>query len=471
MNALIENLQGLVKAMEAGSYNAAPSTLTQGPALQVEDLSPVMHNVTFGEEHLKLQKVLKVESCKSTLAQFDRQLSYGQFGGSAQLEGAVGMEETSDFVRVVVPMAFYSHLRNVTLVSTLVQTIDGKKSDERAAEDAAKKIAGDVEFDLFRGKADFSNAGVFDGNPLAIPNLPNMLGLDAQIRASDYQTNAKDLMFDEYGSNLSIVLPVGDFLNPTVIEDAHVRSTMNMGEAKRLIVDPLVLSAYNKQVLGYGAATGTIQRIQVGSTPEASGGDFRKQHTSNGVVDLEASRFLSGKTTWARTRPQAPAAPAVPTFGADGAGAVAAGTYYYVATACNEAGESAPSPISAGRTIAAAASITVNIPAVAGAKYFNVYRGVVNKQGACRFIGRVAAKSDSTGVFVDAGNKVPGFVTGFLLQTDTAGVRELAPYSRMKMAQSQLALPEAHFRFLCLAVYQPRKNVLLDSLKGSLAIA
>src|SRR5216684_5035539 len=71
----------------------------------------------------------------------------------------------SDIVRVVVPMCYYSHIRRVTLVANLVQTVDGKKAEARAAEDAAMKLAGDIEFDLFRGKADFSNAGVFDGNP------------------------------------------------------------------------------------------------------------------------------------------------------------------------------------------------------------------------------------------------------------------------------------------------------------------
>ena len=141
LEKIVETLSGLsvleaaelVKALEAGQYNAAPSTLVQGSALQIEDLSPVMQNVTYSEKHIKLQKVLKVESCKSTLAQFDRQLDYGQFGGSAQLEGAVGQEETSSIVRVVVPMCFYSHLRRTTLVANLVQTVDGKKADERAA--------------------------------------------------------------------------------------------------------------------------------------------------------------------------------------------------------------------------------------------------------------------------------------------------------------------------------------------------
>ena len=53
---MIEQMQGLLKALEAGSYNAAPSTLTQGAALQIEDLSPVMHNVTYQDKHIKIQK-------------------------------------------------------------------------------------------------------------------------------------------------------------------------------------------------------------------------------------------------------------------------------------------------------------------------------------------------------------------------------------------------------------------------------
>jgi len=94
MNNAIEAIQQLTKALEAGGYNAMPSNLVQGSALMVEDLSPVMELITFEDKHLKLAKLIKVESCKSTLAQFDRQLSYGLFGGSAQLEGNIGQDET-----------------------------------------------------------------------------------------------------------------------------------------------------------------------------------------------------------------------------------------------------------------------------------------------------------------------------------------------------------------------------------------
>ena len=148
----INQLQDLYKALEAGITNAAPGQLTQGAALQTEDLSPIMHNVTYTDKTLIIQKMLKVVPVKQTLFQFNRQLSYGIFGGSAMVEGEVGQEETSDFVRLVVPISYYSHIRRVTLAANLVATFDGVKAEDRAASDAALKIAGDIEFDLFRGK-------------------------------------------------------------------------------------------------------------------------------------------------------------------------------------------------------------------------------------------------------------------------------------------------------------------------------
>lgn len=457
----LENLASLVKALEAGGYNAAPSTLVQGSALQVEDLSPVMHNVTFDDSHIKLQKMLKVDTVKSTLAQFDRQLSYGVFGGSAQIEGAVGQENTSDFVRIVVPMAFYSHTRRVTLVANMVEAVDGKKAEERAAADAAKLLAGDIEFDLFRGKADFSNAGVFDGNPASIATGPAMLGLDAQIRQSDAQANAKDAMFGAFGSNDSVVIGVGGTLTQAAIEDAHVRSTMNLGDADKLVVDPKVMSAYNK--ISYGKE----RIILAGSPQEATAADLRKQWVSGGVVNIEASRFLSGRTGGNPPVYAGPAAPAIASTGHTGSGsALAAGTYIYKVTAVNEIGESFPTSTTVS-SVLAGEEVTVTITAQASARFFRVYRTAANgSAGTEKFIGAVAATGSSNVAFKDLGNKIPGFVTGFLVQGDTMAIKELAPYSRLKLAVSDLSIPEAHFRFLTLAVFQPRKNVLLDNIQG-----
>ena len=467
MSQTLDVLTQLAKALEAGNYDAAPSTLTQGGALQIEDLSPVMNNVTFDNSHIKLQKMIGTSDCKSTLAQYNRQLSYGQFGGSAQLEGYVGLENTSDFVRITVPMAFYSAIRRVTIASTMVATVDGKKSDERAAADEALRLAGDIEFDCFRGLDDFSNAGVFDGNPLTIPALPNIHGLGLQIRQSDFQVNSRDLMFAEYGSDDTVVISGGGVsLAQDKIEDAAVRSSINFGTAQKLVVDPIVLANYNKLVFG------KERIVLAGSPQDATGGQLNKQWVSGGTVSIEASQFLRGKAKPARPRSNGPAAPTIALGNSAAGSALAAGVYTYYVTSFSEVGESPASPAVASASITAGDKVTVTIthPGSGVFRGFNVYRSLVGGTAAsARFIGRVVVTpNSSTTVFTDLGNKVPGFVTGYLLDTQGMDMPQLAPYSRLKLAVTDLAIPEAHFRFVTLKVESPRKSVLIDNLKGTI---
>lgn len=461
---MIEQLQSLMKALEAGSYNAAPGQLAQGAALMVEDLSPVMQNVTFDDSHIKLQKMLPSKDVKSQLHQFNRQLDYGIFGGSAQFEGGIGEEDTSNYVRAVVPMAYYSTTRRVTVAANLIGAFDGVKAEDRAAADAAMKLAGDIEFDLFRGQSDFSNAGVFDGNPLAVAKVPNMIGVDQQVRQSDAQSNTQDLMFAEYGSDQTVVLSAGGTLTQSIIEDSSVRSAMNMGAADRLVLDPISLSAYNK------IAHAKERIMLAGSAQEATGAHLRTQWTSSAIVSLEASRFLSGKTRPARARAGSPAAPTIVTADAGAAGSLlAAATYNYYVTSVNMRGESQPSLASAQAVATAGNKVTVTITAAAAAQYYNVYRSDAGGSAAsAKFIGRIAQGAGNP-VFTDLGNRQPGSVTGFLIQGNTMGIAQLAPYSKLKLAVNDLSLPEAHFRFLSLAMYQPRKNVLIENITGQLS--
>jgi len=463
---MVEQLNDLMKALEAGSYNAAPGQLAQGASLQVEDLSPVMENVTFDDSHIKLQKMLAVKDAKSTLVQFNRQLDYGIFGGSAQFEGGIGEEDTSNYVRAIVPMSYYSTTRRVSVAANLIGAFDGKKAEDRAAADAAMKLSADIEFDAFRGQSDFSNGGIFDGNPGAISDMPNMRGVDSQVRESDSLSNTQDLMFAEYGSDQTVVVSVNGTLTQAAIEDAAVKSAMQHGSADKLILDPISLSAYNK------IAHAKERIMLAGSSQESSGAELRKQWTSSALVSLEPSRFLSGKTRPARSRAGSPAAPAAPATAAaaDPASILEAGDYFYKVTAVNERGESIATPAAAALTVAAGEKATITITAVTAAKYYNVYRSEDGGSAAeAKFIGRVKASSAASTAFVDLGNRSPGSVTGYLLQGNTMSLHQLSPYSRLKLAVSDLSLPEAHFRFLCLAAYQPRKNVLLENIDGQLA--
>lgn len=461
---MIEQLQSLMKALEAGSYNAAPGQLAQGSALMVEDLSPVMQNVTFDDSHIKLQKILPSKDVKSQLHQFNRQLDYGIFGGSAQFEGGIGEEDTSNYVRAVVPMAYYSTTRRVTVAANLIGSFDGQKAEDRASSDAAMKLAADIEFDLFRGQSDFSDAGMFNGNPTVVAKIPSMIGVDQQIRQSDAQSNTQDLMFAEYGSDQTVVLSANGTLTQSVIEDAAVRSAMNMGAADRLILDPIALSAYNK------IAHAKERIMLAGSAQEATGAHLRTQWTSSAIVSLESSRFLSGKSRPARNRNSNPLqAPAIVVADAGAASSLlTAANYTYYVTSCNIRGESLPSAASVVTVLADGNKVTVTITAVSGAAYYNVYRSNAGGSAAsAKFIGKIA-QQNSNPVFVDLGNRSPGSVTGFLIQSNTLGLAQLAPYSKLKMAVSDLSIPEAHFRFLSLAAYQPRKNVLVENISGQL---
>jgi hypothetical protein len=460
---MIEQLQSLMKALEAGSYNAAPGQLAQGAALMIEDLSPVMHNVTFDDSHIKLQKMLPSKDVKSQLHQFNRQLDYGVFGGSAQFEGGIGEEDTSNYVRAVVPMAYYSTTRRVTVAANMIGAFDGVKAEDRAAADAAMKLAGDIEFDCFRGQSDFSNAGVFDGNPLAVAKMPNMIGLDQQVRQSDGQQNTQDLMFAEFGSDQTVVISAGGTLTQSIIEDSAVRSAMNMGAADRLVLDPISLSAYNK------IAHAKERIMLAGSAQEATGAHLRTQWTSSAVVSLEASRFLSGKTRPARARSGSPAAPTFSSASTVPSGSLLqTGNYVYYVTACTIRGESLPS---AAATQAVTAGNSVVLTIAGAGQYYNIYRSDLNGSAStAKFIGKVASNGAGSGAsFTDLGNRQPGSVTGFLVQANTMGLAQLAPYSKLKLAVSDLSLPEAHFRFLSLAAYQPRKNVLIENITGQLS--
>jgi hypothetical protein len=457
-----EQLTDLLKALEAGSYNAAPSTLTQGSALQHEDLSPVMELITFDDSHLKLQKLVPKSSKKSTLFQFNRQLDYGIFGGSAQYEGGIGEEDTSNYVRATVPMAYYSTTRRVSVAANMVGTFDGVKAEDRASKDAAMKLAADIEFDLFRGQCDFSNAGVFDGNPLAIADVPNMRGVDSQIRESDSIANTQDLMFAEYGSNQSVIVAVNGVLSQSDIEDAAVKSAMQHGRADKLMLDPIALSKYNKIAFAK-------ERIMLAGSPQdSSGANLRTQWTSSAVVSLEPSRFLSAKTSPARARQGSPSAPSLSAAAAaDAASQIAAGTYVYYVTAVSERGESVKSA-NASQAIAAGERADLTIGAVSGAKYFNVYRSNAGGSAlSAKFIGRTKASSGST-IFVDLGNRQPGSITGFLLQMDTMEQAELASFSSLDLAVSNLSMPKAFYQFLCIGAKQPRKNVLMDGVSASI---
>ncbi len=459
-----KQIQELMKALSAGSYNVAPDALRQGPALLVEDVSPLYHNQSYEDRHIFLQKELTVKKVKSVTVQFNRKLAHGRFGGSARAEGAIGRERTSTWNRVAVPMCYYSEIRRVTVPATFVETQGGDKIEDLESESGELNLAGDFEFDFFRGCDDYSNAGLFDGNPNLVPAVPNIRGLQVQIRQSDASLLTQDLMFLAYGSGLSSTVQIGTTLGQDNIEDMSVRSAMNHGTAELLLVDPLVQSAYNK------IAYNKERIVLAGSPQDMTGADLRRQSTYNGMIQVRASRFLSGKFRPNLPQDGAPGTPSATSSQTAGSTTFLLNqTYVYLVTAENDEGESAAGTVATVTIGGNGQSVALAISAGSSPtpKSYNIYRsGNGGTAATARFIGRVPYAGTTT-TFTDLNNKIPGFVTGVLVQPDTMDVAELAPYSRMKLAISDLSLPEAHFRFATLRVFSPKKNVLGENLRGS----
>lgn len=461
---MLDQLQSLMKALEAGSYNAAPSTLVQGAAYQIEDLAPVMVNVTAAEETIKLQKMLDSRNTKSNLYQYNRKLSVGRFGGTAAFEGMLGAKKTGQAARLVVPMAYYVDTREHSLVANAVETFDKVTAEERQAQDAALNLAQDIEFDLFTGNSDFSNQGVFDGNPALVPPLPNMRGVDLQVRASNFERNSQDLMFYSYGSSATVVFSAGGgTLTQSLIEDIAVRSALNMGRADKLMLDPSSLSSYNK------ISQAKERIVLAGSPQEATGSHLRTQWTSSGAVTLEMSQYLRKQISPINQIYQGvPAAPTLATADGGAAGSLlTAGSYSYVASAVNQYGEGPTSAVSTVTVTATGDKVTATIGAVAGALYFRVYRtGNAGAPGSELFIGNVAAAPAGSTTFTDLGNRSPGSLTGFLIQKDAMHMGELSGFKKLQLGISQLSINNAFYRWVTLAVEAPRKNAIVENLLG-----
>lgn len=460
----------LSKGLEAGYRIGSPGTFTQGAALQRENLSPIMYNATYTNKQLLLTKELPELKATSTTVEYNRQLSYGVLGSSATLEVSAGQDNTGDYVRDFMPVKFYTVNNRVSFAAGAIQSFDGKNNVQRESENAAMKIIGDQELDYFRGQSDFSNGGVFDGNPLAIPQtIANMRGIDIQVRQSDNNINTQDFMLAEYGNADSNIIFVGGVMSQSNIEDAQKRSVLNFGLAENLYSGVAQRVAYNK-------ATQSKERIVLAGTPQVNqGATIGTQWVTNGAVQIHSSVFLDGKSRPpVKTSAQAPSNPTI-------ALAQAAGTttfkinevYSYYATAQNETGESLIGSAISNITIAANGNfvtVTITPPVVAAARWFNVYRSVgtagATSKANMKFIGRVANSGLATTAFIDLNNKVPGSATVFLLDKDGLERHMLIPFEATDAAIIDTSMRKIFYSFGCGIVKLPRKSALLDSVTG-----
>lgn len=471
-------VDALNKALSAGSgYTGSPTSLSGGGALQVESLEPSLKSVTYEMKILKLWPIINKTQAYNTVEEYNRQLSYGAQANGGFFDadsGAAPDAHDANYSRELEIIRYIGTTRVVSHPLTLVRSNHGPVIAEQI-KNGNMWILEQLERQLFEGNGFFeTSTGTFTGAAASLPVGSGNIkfnGLEKQIRAGDTASTAQYTGFDGYNdaTTQSVIIDrAGAIIDEDALETAGQRSLDNFGVPTHAMLDNKTHSDTSKLFF-------PKERIPNMGVVEGNAGFVLNDFVSSaGVYKIVGNRFLSPRRT-----PLVAAltgAPATPVIGststsANAASSLATGTYSYRVSAFNSSGESL-AVAQSSQAVVAGNQINVIISAgTTGATYYAAFRAPVGTTTGHEFIGFVA---DSTGngggaTFVDAGNKLPGLSTGFLLQLDPETItwRQLAPLMKI-----DLAILGAAFRWMQLLygtpiVFIPRRNVIWSNVGRS----
>ncbi len=465
-----QELDSLLKSLQSGNYNAQPSTLTNGTALQVESLDASLRSTTFSEKTLKLWPIIPKDRAYNTYEEYNRRTSFGesQNGGFFDADsGAQPDEETAAYNRQGQNIKYIGTTRIVSHPLTLVRNAHGPVIAQEI-KSGTQWIIQQVERQLFEANGFFEEgaSGNFTGAVADIPTSSiKFNGLEQQIRSGNNDSKAKYTGWEGYGDTQSVVYDIrGAVPNEDNIEESCLRSLENFGTPSHLIVPPRVhkdlsVAFYPKErVNPMGVADGKAGFV------------LTEFYSSAGIIKIMGDKFLNPKQfSLSAAQTGAPATPATPTAAAeaDATSQLAASTYYYTVSALNNKGESLASA-EVAQAATAGQRVAITIAGVAGATYYAVFRSEVSGSNY-QFIGYVKDTNPLGGagaVFRDAGRRLPGLATGYLLQveSDSLGWKQLAPMMKMDLAIIGTAMRWMQFIYGTPIVYTPLKNVLMDNI-------
>jgi hypothetical protein len=454
-----DEVEALNKAITAGYGGAGkPTDLTYGGVLQAESLESTLKSITFDMKNLKFWPAISVDKAYNLFEQYNRLIGYGSDSSPYIGEGGAPREEDSTYIRDGQRIVFFGTRRKVSHQMTLVRTTVGDIVAQQAKE-GTMHLLKNVEREMYWGHAHFANAatGAQDGALSDLPaNSIAMNGLLQQLLKGDADAQHKSKEFEGYGEVRSISKDLdGAVLSQDDLEDLAVIALENFGSPSELHIEPLALSSFIKQFYPQF-------RSNPGLSGQTVGYDVNKMVTSAGTLDFKPNLFLRPRD---RVRSvgisNAPTASTIAAVGVatNPVGSLTVGASFdYVVTAVNDHGEGSVSNVQAA-TVQANGSAQISIGAVAGAKYYKVYRKVTGAAaGSERFIGNYRSSGDIT----DSGAKGAGLGEAFLLDmgSETMRFKQLSPLSKINFAIVTTALEFAVVLYGALFIYAPRFNCL-----------
>jgi len=335
----------LIKAIIAGDQTGRELTdqLSNGPALKPESLDPVLKTLQFQLKHLVLHNMIPKKSVYNTVHEYLQLVKYGEEVGIFMNEGTSPEQTDSQYRRKAALVKYMGLGGKLTHQAMLVKNADGKDPYTREVENKLIQLTKRINQELVT--ADSSKVErQFDGL-----FRQHMLGIGEIYGATSGLT--PEQLMDRYDGDVAVIDARGSILTEAMIQDAaDAVVNQRYGEVSKVITNPTVAKNFTKQFLNskriIPGISGSVRGAMVGQS-------VNPIETQFGAVDLESDIFFDRREGIAYNRaatsakaPNAPTAGVAPIAVATDAknkfNATFAGGYFYVVTAVNQYGESAP---------------------------------------------------------------------------------------------------------------------------------
>jgi hypothetical protein len=212
----------------------------------MESIDGTLKSVTYDSSHIVLWGALPQDRAYSLVEQFVRTNSYGDGGSPFVPESASPQMNDSEYNRHAMKVVFLATRRGVSLPATLVRMQFGADLESREAESGTLWMLEKLERSLYKGMADYSNNGKFDGAVSAVPSkIQNieLMGLEYQVVSGDADYTAQAAAFEGFGGTQSVVADLnGELIDESVIEDLANVIVENFGHPSELHAAPKQIS-------------------------------------------------------------------------------------------------------------------------------------------------------------------------------------------------------------------------------------
>ncbi|MBW2986723.1 hypothetical protein KY333_05120 [Candidatus Woesearchaeota archaeon] len=450
----LQELEELNKALTVGHEYAdtLPGAMVDGAVHQYESLDKTLRLVTYEMKNLKFWPDVPKDQAYNTVEEFDVQNSYGNNASAFFTMGNAPVQRDSSYSRHVAKVKYVGTQGSVHHNLTLVRPAHGPVI-AREIKNKTMYLLGTQERFLFEA-AESINTLEYDG-------------IGYQIEQGDTNAKFQAQAFSGYDTNESVVYDLrGQVLDEDLMEDISLRVLNNFGFPTDMYLDTKAHSDFSKTFF-------PKQRIAAPGTQVRGGITVPDFQSSAGVFSLKSTVFRRPRRGYLTVADNT-SAPAAPTFSVQPAAAPAAGSqfiatdigsYYYVASAFNEYGESAGTasnvvPVTTGD------GVTFTLADQVSTYGFMIFRSA--KDGAAttaEFVKRVIKGTTTTAV-ADLNADMPGLSKAYLMKMDADNVmfKQLAPMMKLDLAVVGTAFRWMQLHYGMPMLFTPRFNVEIKNI-------